>query len=70
METARGNFTFPVRSRKDVAEKLEKMTEGFPATIYESVGGEMVPVARLSRHPDCPPERYEEFLKTMFTTKD
>lgn len=37
--------------------------EGMPCVVYDADG---TPVAKFERHPLCPVERYEEFLRVMF----
>ena len=50
---------FPMESRR-------KSSEGFPVTVYEKVNGEKVPIAYITRHPDCPVKAFEGFLGTFF----
>ena len=44
---------------------LREMCLDETMTIYIEVDGATVPVADIKRHPDCPKELFEKFLKAL-----
>lgn len=47
-------------------EELRKESEKYPFTLYAEDGsGNIVPIADITKHPDCPSELFQAFLQSM-----
>ena len=62
------SFDIPNTPQNQAAfEELRRLSENEPATIYADYddSGETKPICNVERHPDCPVEIYNAFLKSL-----
>lgn len=52
-------------SDPETTKALKKMAEEGDPTIYGVIGGELIPIATLEKHPDCSQELFDAFLKAI-----
>ena len=61
-------LSFEITSDGGVKKALEELLFDSPgvSTIYiKKVNGELFPVAKVERHPDCPKHIYEAFIRSL-----
>lgn len=51
---------------REALEKLKREAEKYPGVIYgDDSNGNVFPVAKIEKHPDCPDGWYESFMKKL-----
>lgn len=61
------SFTIPnTPDNRKAIEELVKQAEKQPYTLYvEDSAGNVIPVADITKHPDCPPGLYDEIIRKL-----
>ena len=64
-ETMTHNFSFEISG--DVRDQLKELfaTDGVRTIYIEKKNGDLIPVANIEKHPDCPQHIYEAWIRSI-----
>ena len=57
------------KSDPETCKALKKLAEEGDPTIYGVMDGELIPIATFEKHPDCPMEIFDAFIKAIAVFK-
>lgn len=63
----RQELSFEIKSDEGVRKALEELfaDEGVRTIYIEKQNGDLLPVANVERHPDCPKHIYEAWIRSL-----